>query len=158
MNALVGLWEWQSLHLTVSPPPFVSIFAFEYEATTSRPFHNAPPLLTKIILAFYLVQKKLIPPSPSTVANILDPSKKLAEAAQNLAQGPPIEMVDVVFIGAGISGLTCADALLDKSPSLKVAIFDANDRVLHSKLVESYGAFEFDQGAFGLRDAFEPVE
>jgi len=61
--------------------------------------------------------------------NLLDPTKKLADAATNFAAGPPLDIVDVVVIGAGLSGLACAEHLLEKSPSLRMVIFDANERV-----------------------------
>ena len=39
------------------------------------------------------------------------------------------ELYDVVIIGAGISGLSAADKLLSKDPSLKIKILEAANRI-----------------------------
>ena len=44
-------------------------------------------------------------------------------------------VVDVVIVGAGVSGLICAERLIQRSPGLAVAVLEARDRIggrLHS--------------------------
>ena len=40
-----------------------------------------------------------------------------------------VDVVDVVIIGAGFSGLACASALVDACADLRVVVLEARDRV-----------------------------
>jgi hypothetical protein len=105
-----------------APAPLENLTAKSRNAATGGkpvPAHHAQDSMTRAVGDM----TRLI------YSNIVDPTKKLAEAGLNLAQGPPTEVVDCIVIGAGLSGLSCADALLEKSPSLKVVVFDVNERV-----------------------------
>lgn len=54
--------------------------------------------------------------------------------------------VDVIVVGAGLSGLSAADSLKGHDPSLRILVLEANDRVGGRSLSVDIDEASFDLG------------
>ncbi len=56
------------------------------------------------------------------------------------------EVFDVIVVGCGIAGSTCAATLLENNPKLKVKVLEARNRVGGRIFTEKIKDFEYDLG------------